>query len=169
MYLDEIFYFYIPLNSRVKVANEIRQHSGLAPIGFADLIDPIGENGSNATKTLSIVLNQYPSGLTSEQLAELQSSQDSLQSIRENEYNTVPVAPTYPESSYVPPTSSVPEVPNPEPSQPVEPIEPIEPPVESEVPNLPEPPVEPEVPQVPSESVTPPTAPEANTAPPATE
>lgn len=172
MYLDEIFYFYIPLNSRVKVANEIRQHSGLAPIGFADLIDPIGENGLNATKTLSIVLNQYPSGLTSEQLAELQSSQDSLQSIRENEYNTVPVAPTYPESSYVPPTSSVPEVPNPEPSQPVEPvepIEPIEPPVESEVPNLPEPPVEPEVPQVPSESVTPPTAPEANTAPPATE
>ncbi|MRI82036.1 hypothetical protein GIY11_08470 [Aerococcaceae bacterium DSM 109653] len=172
MYLDEIFYFYIPLNSRVKVANEIRQHSGLAPIGFADLIDPIGENGSNATKTLSIILNQYPSGLTSEQLAKLQSSQDSLQSIRENEYNTVPVAPTYPESSYVPPTSSVPEVPNPEPSQPVEPvepIEPIEPPVESEVPNLPEPPVEPEVPQVPSESVTPPTAPEANTAPPATE
>lgn len=168
MYLDEIFYFYIPLNARVKVANEIRQHSMLAPISIADLVDPIGEDNSHYAKTASIVVNQYPSGLTNEQLAEIENSQNSLQTIRENNYYE-PVQPTYVSPNYpAPSTPAVPQTPPPttpqvpttptEPSEPEIPVTPVDP-VEPEVPVTPdEPPVTPQ----PNEPVEPPPAPPAD-------
>lgn len=149
-YLNEVFYFYIPLNSRVKVANEIRQHSMMAPISLADLVDPIGEEGSQYTKTASIIVNQYPSGLTSEQLAQLEDSQNSLQTIRESQYYEQ-AAPTYPTPNY------------PAPSAPVVPQTPTTPPSESIEPETPVAPIEPEEPIQPEEPVTPvepPVAPE---------
>lgn len=164
MYLDEVFYFYIPLNSRVKVANEIRQHSMLAPISLADLVDPIGEESNQYAKTASIIVNQYPSGLTSQQLAQLEESQNSLQTIRESNYYEQPTpsysTPNYPapNTPVVPPTPTTPTTPSqpskPEtPAQPEEPAQPVEPPVSQ--------PVEPEsppeaLPTPPQESVAPP-------------
>lgn len=163
MYLDEVFYFYIPLNARVKVANEIRQHSMLAPISLADLVDPISDESSHYAKTASIIVNQYPSGLTSEQLAHLEDSQNSLQTIRESNYyeqtNPTYPAPHYPAPStpVVPQTPTTPTTPS-EPTQPTEPEPPVTP-IEPEGPTPPEEPVTPVEPpetQQPTEPVEPP-------------
>lgn len=171
MYLNEVFYFYIPLNSRVKVANEIRQHSMLAPISLADLVDPIGEDSAQYAKTMSVIVNQYPSGLTSDQLAQLEESQNNLQTMRDSQYyeqttptypvpNTPtpnpPVVPQTPPPT-VPKPPVTPEVPvEPEvPTQPEEPVTPVDPP-ESTQPTEPTEPVEPPVTTPPVESPTPP-------------
>ena len=169
MYLNEVFYFYIPLNARVKIANEIRQHSQLAPISLVDLVDPIGDDSLQYSKTASIIVNQYPSGLTSEQLAQINDSQNSLQTMREdNDYE--PVRPTNPTPNYPPTTPPVTQPTNPvapptEPETPVNPSEPelpVQPPVTE--PELPVEPVEPPAPEpepepsVPAPEVLPPTS-----------
>lgn len=157
LYVDEVFYFYIPLSSRVKVANEIRQHSNLSPIGFADLASPMDENVTTIAKTMAIVMNQYPTGLSEEQMSSILTSQESVRSIRETEYYEP--EPTYPPTTWTPPVNQVPTTPPPAP--PVTPVEPTptepqpQPPVVEEPPVTPAPPVveEPVPPAPPVESV----------------
>lgn len=156
LYVDEVFYFYIPLSARVKVANELRLHSNLAPIGFADLASPMDEDVSSYAKTMAIIMNQYPTGLSDEQMAEIINSQESVQSMRENEYYEP--APT-PPHTWIPPVYEQPNV------TPTPPPESIRPPESSVPPEVSQPPVEPEPepeppapeqPVIPSEPVDPP-------------
>lgn len=82
--LDEIAYFYIPLNARVKVANEFRYLSNMASITAAQLQDPLGMGeGEQRAKSLAIIINQYPTGLTDEELQVLLDSQTSIETARE--------------------------------------------------------------------------------------
>lgn len=83
IYLNEVFYFHIPLNERVRVANEFRHQSYLAPITSAQLTDPVGEGtGENDVKTLAVVINQYPTGMSDEELSEIINRQEEIQTIR---------------------------------------------------------------------------------------
>ena len=160
LYVDGVFYFHIPLNARVKVANELRLHSNLAPIGLADLASPMDEDVASYAKTMAIIMNQYPTGLSDEQMAEIIDSQESVQSMRETEYYEP--APT-PPNTWTPPVYEQPDVrppvtptSPPETSSPQEssaPPEVSEPPVEPEP--QPEPPVAPPFPEQPVESATP--------------
>lgn len=151
LYLDEIFYFNIPLTSRVKVSNELRSHTNMDPIQISTLRDPIESNENNFIKTETIVMNQYPNGLTDEEIAEINASQESLQKIRdlESSYIEPPVnynneVPTYTEPVYqtpappvAPVTISETQAPVVVPTEPVvtqPPVEYTEPPVVSEQP-----------------------------------
>ena len=93
LYLNEIFYFYAPMNSRLKVANELRRNSGLNPITAAQLKDTLGNNGDTASAGQSIVshtarliINQYPTGLSDTELSQVTQTQNSVQSVRQAEY-----------------------------------------------------------------------------------
>ncbi|WP_124058593.1 LCP family protein [Vaginisenegalia massiliensis] len=111
LYVDEIFYFYIPLSARVKVANELRQHTGLSPIKISDLVDPLAKDQPNFVKASAIVINQYPTGLSQEQMDAIQSKQQSVQEIRSVEnyvpptYQPGPISPAYPVNPRPEPTT----------------------------------------------------------------
>ncbi|MBK0347239.1 LCP family protein [Aerococcaceae bacterium zg-ZJ1578] len=89
IYFDEIFYFYIPMSDRLKVANELRQHTDLPVITANTLKDPLSDSDKPVTKTTTIVMNQYPSGLSQAQIDEINEAQQLVQTIRqqENYYN----------------------------------------------------------------------------------
>lgn len=128
LYLDEVFYFHIPLNSRVKVSNEFRYLSNMPSITAAQLDNPIGdEEELQRAKSLAVIINQYPTGLSEQELYDLNERQTSLESARES-YEQ-PILPQ-PEESYDPgyneedyyedENSYLP---------PAEPVEPLNPPV----------------------------------------
>lgn len=96
MYIDGVFYFYIPVSSRLKVANELRSNTALPLIQQTALIDPLQEQNIEVKKTSTIVMNQFPSGLTQAQIDEINAAQQEIQSIREIEYYEEPVLPYYP-------------------------------------------------------------------------
>lgn len=177
-YINEVFYFHIPLNARLQVSNEIRQQLSMPALALSDLEDPLDSDIEVATTKVSIIFNQYPTGLTEDQTEEIFAMQEEAQSLR----NTTNVDPEYvppvnnnnnQESIYYPPVSSTPPV---ESVQPEEPIDPVEPPVSSqppvsEPPEVSEPtvPVEPEVPVEPVEPTEPESsveAPPVSSAPP---
>ncbi|WP_162890766.1 LCP family protein [Suicoccus acidiformans] len=96
VFMDEVFYFNIPLSSRVKVSNEYRLLSGLRPITQSALADPLGtgeagqegeeEQGMSATRTDLVIINQYPSGLTEEDYQEVMDEQSSIETIRQHRH-----------------------------------------------------------------------------------
>ncbi|MDO4432602.1 MAG: LCP family protein [Aerococcaceae bacterium] len=102
LYIGDGFYFYIPMEARVRVANDIRQHTHLSPITASNLVDPLtDELTAQATKTNKIVINQYPTDLTEEQLERLLRTQDAVQAARETEYYA-PAYYEYYEAPFVP-------------------------------------------------------------------
>lgn len=159
LYIDEIFYFHIPLSARLKVTNELRQQSSLPLIALNDLVDPIGDEGNDIriTKISNVVLNQYPTGLTQEQEEDIISQQQVIQTHRAEE-NYVPAQPVeeyQPVPNYQPNYTPRPTPPASNegqyqpPSGPPASSGPSEPTVQ---PEIPEPPVEPETPEVPQET-----------------
>lgn len=87
IYMDEIFYFHIPLSARVKVANEFRYLSNMPSITTAQLDNPLdGEDNLNRAKSLTAIINQYPTGLSDEELQEINQRQSDLESARESTY-----------------------------------------------------------------------------------
>lgn len=169
VYLNEVFYFHIPINERVRVANEFRHQSKLPPITTAQLNDPIGDgDGENEVKTLAVVINQYPTGMSDEEMSEIINRQEEIQTIRQTSQepqpvewtppvnnnqnnsgytpptNTAPVESTPPVSVEQPPVSQVPEEPTPapEPEPAPNPTPPVDPGT-SEPPTAPVEPVEP--------------------------
>lgn len=85
IYIDNIFYFDIPIESRLKVANEIRRQTDLKSISATDL----GEGfrfESRANKSLQIVFNQYPSGVSEKEKQSILDSQNQVRNYRETEY-----------------------------------------------------------------------------------
>lgn len=158
IYMDEIFYFHIPLNARVKVANEFRYLSNMPSITTAQLDNPLdGDDNLDRAKSLAAIINQYPTGLSEQELAEINQRQSDLESARESTYvepvQEVVEQPYYPpvidyeeDDYYEEPVDYYPPVEPQEPEQPS--IEPTPPPVEEQ------PPVE-ETPQPPVESAPP--------------
>ena len=94
LYLNEIFYFYAPMSSRLKVANELRRNSGLNPITAAQLKDTLTDSPDDAqvavTKTAKLIINQYPTGLSDTELSQVTQTQNSVQAIRQTEYYYTP-------------------------------------------------------------------------------
>ncbi|MGO4937552.1 LCP family glycopolymer transferase [Fundicoccus sp. Sow4_H7] len=153
-YINEVFYFHIPISSRLQIGNEIRQQLSLSPLVASDLFDPLDSDQEIPTTKVAIIFNQYPTGVSQEETDRILAIQQEAQQLRE--YNETepevvpdyletyrpPVSqPTYPPESYNPPESSYNP---PETSQP-----PVEQPSEPELPPVsePEPPVsEPEPP-----------------------
>ncbi|XJS10085.1 LCP family protein [Aerococcaceae bacterium WGS1372] len=87
IYMDEVFYFHIPLNARVKVANEFRYLSNMPTITTAQLANPLdGEDNLNRAKSLAAIINQYPTGLSEEEIQEIYQRQSDLESARESTY-----------------------------------------------------------------------------------
>ncbi|MBG9981674.1 LCP family protein [Aerococcaceae bacterium DSM 111020] len=121
IYIDDVFYFHIPINERIRVANVFRHQSALPPINIAQLEDPIdGASDNPNVKTLAVVINQYPSGVSAEELDEIMNRQEEIQTIRSNTAGSpaeVPVranepatnsqqyAPTTPQAPVNPPVS----------------------------------------------------------------
>lgn len=95
LYLDGVFYFNIPVASRVKISNELRTHTNLPMITVSTLIDPLENSETQFTKTRGIVLNQYPSGLTQAQLDEINAAQQIVEEARSSEYYYVQPQPYY--------------------------------------------------------------------------
>ncbi|MCW6674760.1 LCP family protein [Aerococcaceae bacterium NML171108] len=110
LYVDEVFYFYIPMSSRVKVANELRRQSGLPTITVTELVDPIDTNGiGRFTKTTKIIINQFPTGLTQAQLNQIMEAQEAVQAARSAEYYVPSNSYWYnPPVQVTPPTPSTP-------------------------------------------------------------
>ena len=138
--LNEIYYYYAPLSSRLKVANELRLNSGLTPISASQLHDPLGDTGGTTTATVSktskLIINQYPTGFTAEELQQVSQTQDNAQNFRQNEYYN-PVAPAT-EYYYEEPVTPQPVQPDPvqptvppenteQPTTPVQPTQPVQP------------------------------------------
>lgn len=87
LYLNQVFYFGIPVTERVRVANEFRQGMQLQPVAVADMPDPLGEQRIRAeVKTLTMIVNQYPTGLTAEQRERINQRQAAVQAIRATDY-----------------------------------------------------------------------------------
>lgn len=92
--IDEIAYYHIPLNARVKVANEFRYVSNMPSIAASELEDPLGiDEGEQRAKSLAVIINQYPTGLTDTELLELNERQTSLETARESIEQPVQTAP----------------------------------------------------------------------------
>lgn len=89
LYLNEVYYFYAPMTTRLKVSNELRKNSGLSPITAAALSDPLGNQTNTAdnqpilSKTAKLIINQYPTGLSEQELATVQQNQRVAQTIRQ--------------------------------------------------------------------------------------
>ena len=141
--LNEIYYYYAPLSSRLKVANELRLNSGLTPISASQLHDPLGDTGGTTTATVSktskLIINQYPTGFTAEELQQVSQTQDNAQNFRQNEYYT----PTAPATDYYYEEPVVPQPVQPDPVQPVAPSENTEQPTAPAQPTQPVQPVTP--------------------------
>ena len=137
LYLNEVYYFYAPMSSRLKVANELRRNSGLTPITAANLRDPLGDDSGSATaqsmvsRTSKLIINQYPTGFSDSELQQVSQTQTSAQTIRQAEYyNPWTPADDYSVPSYQPdyneptptepavPDTPAPAVPEPQPSTP---------------------------------------------------
>ncbi|EFR31224.1 LCP family protein [Eremococcus coleocola] len=84
IYIDSVFYFHIPLADRVRVSNELRSQLNLASISSKDLREPSDQAISQA-KNLIVVINQYPTGVSDDKLAEIESDQAAVQTIRQTE------------------------------------------------------------------------------------
>lgn len=157
LYLDDIFYFNIPVSARLKVSNELRAHTQLEAILASSLADPMADNENDFIKSELIVMNQYPSGLTQEQIDAINQQQADLERVRDLEtsynegdfyqqptqgYNAPSYQPSYTEAPYYPPQTDQPSVT--EPPVYTEPV--TEPPVDT-APPVTQPPVqsEPEV------------------------
>ena len=161
LYVEGVFYFYIPLSSRVKVSNEIRQQSGMPSIVATNLADPLDNDDVKlVTKTAKIILNQFPTGVTEEQLGRILQSQGAVQAVREAEYYVPPYI-EYVVPGYVPPITNVNVPPvqsssieTPSSAEPAPPVQPETPPVISESP-VEAPPAEPVVPVEPPVSNSP--------------
>lgn len=153
LYLDDIFYFNIPVSARLKVSNELRAHTQLEAILASSLADPMADNENEFIKSELIVKNQYPSGLTQEQIDAINQQQAELDRVRDLEtsynegdiyqqptqgYEVPSYQPSYTEATYYPPQTDQPSV--------------TEPPVYTE--SVTEPPVEtaPSVTQPPAQS-----------------
>lgn len=148
LYLNDVFYFHIPVSSRLKVANELRLHSGLDPIELSALEDPLEDNALTFTKAKTIILNQFPSGANQEQIDAIQEAQSAINQVRVEEsfyeapvYYPVTYEPVYeeqPVSSYEaasPVDTGVAET-QPPAIDPVETVAPSETPVDTEVPEV---------------------------------
>lgn len=168
LYLDDIFYFNIPVSARLKVSNELRAHTQLETILASSLADPMADNENEFIKSELIVMNQYPSGLTQEQIDVINQQQAELDRVRdlETSYNEGDIyqqptqgyeAPSYQpsdtEAPYYPPQTEQPSVTEP----PVHTESVTEPPIET-APSVTQPPTqsepeltEPVVPQPPAE------------------
>lgn len=157
LYLDDIFYFNIPVSARLKVSNELRAHTQLEAILASSLADPMADNENDFIKSELIVMNQYPSGLTQEQIDAINQQQADLERVRDLEtsynegdfyqqptqgYDAPSYQPSYTEAPYYPPQTDQPSVT--EPPVYTEPV--TEPPVDT-APPVTQPPVqsEPEV------------------------
>ena len=157
LYLDDIFYFNIPVSARLKVSNELRAHTQLEAILASSLADPMADNENEFIKSELIVMNQYPSGLTQEQIDAINQQQADLERVRDLEtsyyegdiyqqptqgYEAPSYQPSYTEAPYYPPQTEQPSVT--EPPAYTEPV--TEPPVDT-APPVTQPPVqsEPEV------------------------
>lgn len=163
LYIDDVFYFHIPLSARLKVTNELRQQSSLPLVATKDLADPIGDEAGDTTitKISNVVLNQYPTGLTEEQQEDIINQQQVIQTHRAEEsyipaqsveeYQPAPnYQPSYqpeyrPQPQYTPPASSGGQTPQPQP-----PAQ-SAPPVQSEPPAQPAPQPQPEAPTEPQQ------------------
>ncbi|MDT2767404.1 LCP family protein [Globicatella sulfidifaciens] len=168
LYLEDIFYFNIPVSARLKVSNELRAHTQLETILASSLADPMADNENEFIKSELIVMNQYPSGLTQEQIDVINQQQAELDRVRdlETSYNEGDIyqqptqgyeAPSYQpsdtEAPYYPPQTEQPSVTEP----PVHTESVTEPPIET-APSVTQPPTqsepeltEPVVPQPPAE------------------
>ncbi len=118
IYIDDVFYFHIPLNERIRVANVFRHQSALPPVNVAQLEDPLdGESDNPDVKTLAVVINQYPSGVSAEELDEIMNRQEEIQTIRSNAAGAPAQEPFVPRSSstnnqqYAPANSQAPASP----------------------------------------------------------
>lgn len=98
IYLNEVFYYNIPMNERVRVANTFRRQSYLPPITMTQLVNPLGNSEDNQAKTLAVVINQYPTGANQNQLTDIINRQQEIQNIR----TTTNVAPEAPPVWYPP-------------------------------------------------------------------
>ncbi|MBD3949301.1 LCP family protein [Tuanshanicoccus lijuaniae] len=87
IYFNDIFYFYISMSDRLKVANELRQHTQLPVITASALKDPLSDSDKPVTKTTTIVMNQYPSGMSQAEIDEINEAQQRVQTIRQQENN----------------------------------------------------------------------------------
>lgn len=148
LYLNDVFYFHIPVASRLKVANILRQQTDLPPIGQSALIDPLEDDSLTYVKAKTIIMNQYPSGLTQEQIQAIEDQQAAINAARQA--NEVPA---YQETW--PSTYESPQVPvSPSPADPVYTLEEDLPVTESSVvspdPVVTEPSIAPEESQVPA-------------------
>lgn len=145
LYLDDIFYFNIPVSARLKVSNELRAHTQLEAILASSLADPMADNENEFIKSELIVKNQYPSGLTQEQIDAINQQQAELDRVRDLEtsynegdiyqqptqgYEAPSYQPSYTEAPYYPPQTEQPSVTEP----PVYTESVTEPPVETEPP-----------------------------------
>lgn len=89
LYVNEVYYFYAPMTTRLKAANELRKNSGLSPITAAALKDPLGDQAGDTvnqpilSKTAKLIINQYPTGLSEAELATVQQNQRVAQTIRQ--------------------------------------------------------------------------------------
>lgn len=125
LYLDDIFYFNIPVSARLKVSNELRAHTQLESVLASSLADPMADNENEFIKSELIVMNQYPSGLTEEQINAINQQQADLERIRELEssyvetdiyqepiqgYEEPSYQLTYTEAPYYPPQTEQPVV-----------------------------------------------------------
>ena len=147
--IDEIAYYHIPLNARVKVANEFRYVSNMPSITASDLEDPLGiEESEERAKSLAVIINQYPTGLSEEDLQELNERQTSLETARETIAQPAPVE----NNNSTPNNNDYWE--EPEYSQPTQPTQPNYPPEDSSA----QPPVETQEPEVPAEPELPETS-----------
>lgn len=108
LYIDNVFYFYIPMSARVKVANDLRQQSGLPTITASKLVDPMQTNDAKRfTKTTRVIINQFPTGLSDAQLNQLNAAQEAVQAARTSEYYVPNNSYWYnPPTQVIPPASS---------------------------------------------------------------
>ncbi|HJF16805.1 MAG TPA: hypothetical protein K8V19_04095, partial [Globicatella sulfidifaciens] len=138
-------YFNIPVSARLKVSNELRAHTQLEAILASSLADPMADNENEFIKSELIVKNQYPSGLTQEQIDAINQQQAELDRVRDLEtsynegdiyqqptqgYEAPSYQPSYTEAPYYPSQTEQPSVTEP----PVYTESVTEPPVETEPP-----------------------------------
>ena len=91
------------------------------------------------SKTSKLIINQYPTGFTAEELQQVSQTQDNAQNFRQNEYYT----PTAPATDYYYEEPVVPQPVQPDPVQPVAPSENTEQPTAPAQPTQPVQPVTP--------------------------
>lgn len=97
VYLDDIFYFYVPVSSRVKVANIFRNWSQMQPVTVRNFYDPLEDSGESL-HNLALIINQYPSGLNQQEESRIHHQQQAIVEARQQQSRRPPHPDRLPDS-----------------------------------------------------------------------